>query len=126
MTSEAPSFPYIDSKGQEKTGEILPSVENIYKTWHDLIAENTTPEEAEVFERHIQLFKINGKKSTEYFLILTDVKPQKIDELINKLGAEKEPMNMDKFLLKVWDAKNQANLPNNFDQHLSQVYRIIG
>lgn len=126
MTSETPSFPYIDSKGQERTGEILPSVENIYKSWHDLIAENTTPEEAEMFENHVQFFKLNGKKSTEYFLILTDVKPRKIDELINKFGAEKEPMNMDQFLLKVWDAKTQANLPDNFDQHLSQVYRIIG
>jgi len=125
MTSEIPSFPYIDSEGQEKTGEILPSVENIYKAWHDLIAENTTPEEAEIFENHIQLLKISGKKSTEYFLILTDVKPKKIDELIDKLGAEKEPMNMDRFLLKVWDAKMQQNLPYNFDQHHSQVFKII-
>ncbi len=120
-----PQFKFENEEGKEIEGEILPAVKDLKAVWHELFLDHDTLEDAESFAEHVQLFTINEGKKTEYYLILTDVKNHKANELINIFGAQRVPTPMDLFLSDVAHAKAVKDLPLSFKSETSRVYKII-
>jgi hypothetical protein len=124
MTSETPSFPYIDSEGQEKIGEIL--IGKPEDVWIQLVQECKTEKELKELEDHVHLFKNNSPDKPKYYIILTDVQPKNEEMYLSRFNARRIPLNMDKFLLRVNETKSLAHLPPMFDQNKSLVFEIAG
>lgn len=125
MIRETPSFNYSTPEG-EKIGEILPPVKDLEKIWSDLWRESKDAKEAESFVHHVQIFKMGPKPGDQdYYLILTDVKPEAEETYISLFGAKKNPIGMEKFLLKVNRYKATSRLPDSFDSYTSRIFPIM-
>lgn len=125
MIRETPSFNYYTPEG-EKTGEILPPIKDLEKIWSDLWRESKDAKEAESFMHHVQIFKMGpGPEDQDYYLILTDVKPEGEETYISLFGAKKTPMDIEKFLLRVNRYKAASKLPDSFDSYTSRIFPII-
>ncbi|MCX6782287.1 MAG: hypothetical protein NTW66_04190 [Candidatus Magasanikbacteria bacterium] len=124
MKRETPIFKYENQKDKEISGEVLPPAKDLSRIWHDLLLENETDKEAEMFEKHVQLFKLGTGETTEHYLILTDVQPEKEEELKRIFGTKNEPISVDLFLARVSHAKAAKHLPISFNSYQSKIYKI--
>jgi len=122
---DTPIFEVEDETGKIITGEILPAAKDLRRIWRDLFLENVTTKEAEMFDDHVQLFEIENKDKTEFYLILTDVKPEKEEELKKIFGAQNTPVSPDLFLARVAHAKLAKHLPITFKADTSRVFKIV-
>jgi hypothetical protein len=125
MIRETPSFNYNTPEG-EKTGEILPPVKDLEKIWSDLWRESKDAKEAESFMQHVRLFKMGpGPEDQDYYLILTDVTPEGVETYASLFGAKKNPMDIEKFLLRANKYKATSRLPESFNSDTTRIFPII-
>lgn len=127
MESKNPTFEYTVDNGEDevkKTGELLTkSPEDV---WADLMHECETEKELKELEDHVHLFKNGSPDKPEYYVILTDVKPNNEEMYLSRFGARRIPLSMDKFLLRANKEKSLAKLPKMFDDDKSLVFEIAG
>lgn len=122
---DTPIFEAEEEGGEKIIGEVLPSARDLRRIWRDLFLENETIKEAEMFDSHVQLFEIEDRGKTEYYLILTDVKPEKEEELKRMFGTQNTPISPDLFLARVAHAKSAKHLPMTFNADNSRVFKIV-